>query len=96
MYWKIWIKAAGIRALKTVAQTAIATLGTATLLESVNWWVVLSASLLSGVLSLLTSLAGIPEVEKEVKEEEAKEPKGFDDDLFFEEDQDDGEYKDPS
>ena len=95
-YWKIWIKAAGIRALKTVAQTAVATLGTATLLESVNWWVVLSASLLSGVLSLLTSLAGIPEVEKEVKEEEAKEPKGFDDDLFFEEDQDDGEHKDPS
>ena len=95
-YWKIWFKAAGVRALKTVAQTAIATLGTAFVLEDVNWWIVCSASLLAGVLSLLTSLAGIPEVEKEVKEEEAKEPKGFDDDLFFEEDQDDGEHKDPS
>lgn len=62
-YWIKWIKAAGIRALKTVAQTAIATIGTTALLEEVNWWVVLSASLIAGIISLLTSLAGIPEVE---------------------------------
>ena len=62
-YWIKWIKAAGIRALKTVAQTAIATIGTTALLEEVNWWVVLSASLVAGIISLLTSLAGIPEVE---------------------------------
>lgn len=62
---KNWWKAAAIRALKTVAQTAIATIGTAALLESVNWLAVLSASALAGVLSLLTSLAGLPEVEDE-------------------------------
>lgn len=62
-YWIKWIKAAGIRALKTVAQTAIATIGTTALLEEVNWWIVLSASLVAGIISLLTSLAGIPEVE---------------------------------
>ncbi len=81
-YWKVWIKAAGVRALKTFAQTAVAVVGTATVLESVNWWVVLSASLLAGLLSLLTSLAGIPEVEQELEEDEAKEPKGFDDGEF--------------
>lgn len=59
--WKSWIKWAGIRALKTVAQTAIATIGTTALLTEVNWLVVLSASALAGVLSLLTSIAGIPE-----------------------------------
>jgi hypothetical protein len=59
--WKSWFKWAGIRALKTVAQTAIATIGTTALLTEVNWLVVLSASALSGVLSLLTSIAGIPE-----------------------------------
>lgn len=62
---KNWWKAAAIRALKTVAQTAIATIGTAALLENVNWLAVLSASALAGVLSLLTSLAGLPEVEDE-------------------------------
>lgn len=62
---KNWWKAAAIRALKTVAQTAIATIGTAALIESVNWLAVLSASALAGVLSLLTSLAGLPEVEEE-------------------------------
>ena len=62
---KNWWKAAAIRALKTVAQTAIATIGTAALIENVNWLAVLSASALAGVLSLLTSLAGLPEVEKD-------------------------------
>lgn len=62
MNWKKWIKCAGIRALKTVAQTAIATIGTTALITDVNWAVVVSASALAGVLSLLTSLAGLPEV----------------------------------
>lgn len=62
---KKWWRAALIRALKTVAQTAIATIGTAAVLESVNWIMVASASALAGVLSLLTSLAGLPEVEDE-------------------------------
>lgn len=61
--WKKWFKAAGIRAVKTVAQTAIATIGTSMAIESVNWVMVLSASALSGILSMLTSLAGIPEVD---------------------------------
>lgn len=59
-----WIKAASIRALKTVAQTAVATIGTAVALGEVNWVLVGSASALAGVLSLLTSVAGLPEVEE--------------------------------
>lgn len=59
-----WWKAAGIRALKTVAQTAVATIGTAAVLSEVNWVMVLSASLLAGILSLLTSVAGLPEVKE--------------------------------
>ncbi len=59
-----WFKAAGIRALKTVAQTAIATIGTSAVIGGVNWGVVVSASALAGLLSLLTSVAGLPEVEK--------------------------------
>lgn len=59
--WKAWFKAAGIRALKTIAQTAAATIGTSAVLSEVNWLAVLSASVLAGILSLLTSLAGIPE-----------------------------------
>lgn len=61
---KKWWKAAGIRAIKTVAQTAVATIGTSMLITEVNWIAVLSASALAGVLSLLTSVAGLPEVEK--------------------------------
>jgi len=62
-----WWKAAAVRAIKTVAQTAIATIGTSALVSEVNWIVVLSAAALAGVLSLLTSLAGLPEVEDEAK-----------------------------
>lgn len=62
---KRWIKAAGIRAIKTIAQTAIATIGTAALLGDVNWIAVCSASVLAGVLSMLTSIAGLPELEKD-------------------------------
>ena len=62
-YWMNWLKAAGMRALKTVAQTAVATIGTAVAFHDVSWGTVVSAALLAGVLSLLTSLAGLPEVE---------------------------------
>ena len=62
-YMKKWLKAAGIRAIKTVAQTAVATIGTAVAMGDVNWPLVLSASVLAGVLSLCTSVAGLPEVE---------------------------------
>ena len=59
--WKEWAKAAGIRAVKTVAQTAVATIGTAAVMGEVNWAMVGSAAVLSGILSLLTSVAGLPE-----------------------------------
>ena len=62
--WKNWIKAAGIRALKTVAQTAVATIGTCAVLSEVNWITVGSAAVLAGILSLLTSRAGLPELEE--------------------------------
>lgn len=62
---KKWFKSAAVRAVKTVAQTAVATIGTSVVMGEVNWVVVGSASLLSGILSLLTSVAGIPEVTEE-------------------------------
>lgn len=61
---KKWIKAAAVRAIKTVAQTAVATIGTSVIMSEVNWVMVGSASVLAGVLSLLTSVAGLPEVEE--------------------------------
>lgn len=60
--WKSWLKAAGIRAIKTVSQTAIATIGTSAVIGEVDWIMVVSASALSGILSMLTSVAGLPEV----------------------------------
>lgn len=57
-----WAKAAAVRALKTIAQTAVATIGTSAMMASVNWKIVISASLLAGILSVLTSLAGLPEI----------------------------------
>lgn len=62
---KKWFKAAAIRAIKTIAQTVIATIGTTALITGVNWGVVASASALAGVLSLLTSVAGLPEVKED-------------------------------
>ena len=60
---RTWFKAASIRALKTIAQTAVATIGTAAVMAQVDWRMVASASVLAGILSMLTSLAGLPEVE---------------------------------
>ena len=65
IFTKQWFKAAGIRSLKTVCQTAVATIGTSAVLSSVDWRVVLSASLLAGVLSVINSFAGLPEVTEE-------------------------------
>ena len=62
-YWKKWLKAAGVRAVKTIAQTAVATIGAASAMGGVDWPLVASASVLAGVLSLLTSVAGLPEVD---------------------------------
>ena len=61
-YWMNWAKAAGIRAVKTCAQTFVATIGTAAVLQDVNWVMVASASVLAGVISIATSVAGLPEV----------------------------------
>ena len=62
IFTKQWLKAAGVRAIKTVAQTAVATIGTSALMSEVNWVAVASASVLAGILSMLTSIAGLPEV----------------------------------
>lgn len=61
---RAWFKAAGVRAVKTIAQTAVATIGTSAVLSSVDWKMVISASILAGILSLLTSVAGLPEVDE--------------------------------
>ena len=60
-----WLRAAGVRAIKTVAQTAVATIGTGAVISEVDWRMVLSASILAGVLSLLTSVAGLPEIKED-------------------------------
>lgn len=63
-WWKEWLKCAGIRAIKTVCQTAISLISVGTVMSDINWFQVASASLLAGILSILTSLAGLPEIEE--------------------------------
>ncbi len=65
IFTKQWFKAAGVRALKTIAQTSVATIGTSAILSTVDWKVVVSASILAGLLSVLNSIAGLPEVKGE-------------------------------
>ena len=67
-YFKKWVKAAGVRAVKTVAQTAVAVIGTSAILGDVDWVRVISASILAGVISMLTSIGGLPEVEPEFEQ----------------------------
>ena len=67
MNWKKWIKAAAVRAVKTIAHAAVASIGAAVVISEVDWKYIVSASLLAGILSLLTSLAGLPEVDMEEK-----------------------------
>ena len=64
-YWMNWLRAAGIRAIKTVAQCAVATIGTSATMGDVNWILVASTAAVAGVVSLLTSIAGLPEVKAE-------------------------------
>ena len=65
MNWKTWLKAAGIRCIKTMAQAAIAIIGTSAVMADIDWKIVVSSALVAGILSLLTSLAGLPEVDAE-------------------------------
>ena len=67
MNWKLWIKAAAVRAVKTIAQAAVASIGAAVVISEVDWKYIVSASLLAGILSLLTSLAGLPEVDQQME-----------------------------
>ena len=62
--WKLWTKAAAVRAIKTIAQTAVATIGTTALMSEVDWAMVASTAALAGILSVLTSVAGLPEVKE--------------------------------
>lgn len=71
--YKVWFKAAGVRAIKTVAQTFVATIGTSAVISSVDWKMVISASILAGVLSLATSVAGLPEVDTTSTDETSKD-----------------------
>lgn len=77
--FKIWIKRAGVRAVKTIAQTAIATIGTSVALSDVDWKLILSASALAGILSLLTSVAGLPEVEADEEARKLQEARALND-----------------
>lgn len=71
----VWIRAAGVRAVKTMAQAAIAAIGTSAVVSEVNWGIVISSALLSGILSILMSLAGLPEVDTKTIEETKQEDK---------------------
>lgn len=71
----IWLRAAGVRAVKTMSQTAIAAIGSSAVISAIDWRMVLSMALLSGILSVLTSLAGLPEVTTETIKEEKQEDK---------------------
>lgn len=75
MNFKKWLAAAGIRAIKTIAQTAIATIGTSAVISEINWVMVASASAVAGILSLLTSIGGLPELDLEEKLEKVAEEK---------------------
>lgn len=88
VFTKDWLYAASIRSIRTVAQTAVATIGSAVVMSGVDWKMVLSASVLAGILSLLTSVAGIPEVDQKEYLDDAKEAVYYEDDDEPEDDED--------